>query len=208
MKHMKWMKNIVLSLILGLTVCAMPVEAAESVASLPDVEVILENAEKDNAEEFVIKLQASDVSNPMPAGAKDGLYTMTIKGADKKALPQITFEDLGKYEYKIWQEAGKNEKCTYDKGVYRMIISVTNNETYDGHNVVVALYKDGVAEKQEDVVFKNVYEVEPPETEPETKKPENVATGDQMNISLYLAIMGISVIVMIVMYVKTRKEQE
>lgn len=219
-RNIKWMKGIVLGLILAVTMSAMPVEAAEIPATLPEVEVVLGGAVPGTAEEYTIKLQAEDAAYPMPEGTKDGIYTMTIKGADKKTLPQITFEKLGIYKYKIWQEAGKNSKCTYDNSVYHMTISVTNNKTYDGYSVVVALYKDGITEKQEDIEFKNVYKADPVKPKPKDPEPEepelievhpvnppDVVTGDNARIYLYLAIMVIAVVGMVALCPKKRRKR-
>lgn len=193
-KNMKWMNNLVLSAILGLSIFAVPVQAAEVTTPLPDVEIILDGTAPETEEEYVVVLQADDAANPMPAGAKDGVYTMTVEGEGRNALPQITFNDLGKYEYTIWQEAGDNEDCTYDESVYNMLITVTNNDTYDGYNVVVALYKEGETEKQDTIVFENVYEVD-----------EVVKTGDSSNIYLYMAIMAVSLVVATTVLVKKRR---
>ena len=217
-RNIKWMKGIVLGLILAVTMSAMPVEAAEIPASLPEVEVVLGGAVPGTAEEYTIKLQAEDAAYPMPEGTKDGIYTMTIKGAGKKTLPQITFEKLGIYKYKIWQEAGKNSKCTYDNSVYHMTISVTNNKTYDGYSVVVALYKEGVTEKQEDIIFKNVYKADPVKPKPEDPEepelievhpvnPAPVKTGDSARIYLYLALMAAAVVGMVALFAAKRSKK-
>jgi len=222
-KNRKWIRTMLAGILVGITVCAMPVEASapggsgpgvpepKATAVLPDVEIDLKGSVPSKDEDYVIKLQALDASYPMPEGSKDGVYTMTITGEGKKALPKIAYPELGIYKYKIWQKKGDNSKCTYDESVYHMTISVTNNKTMDGYSVVVALYKEGVTEKQEKVEFVNTYKSSSshkPKPEPPKPEPLTPKTGDYTNVAMYAVLMSVSALALILLFVKKRRVNE
>lgn len=220
MKNRKWIKGIVLGLLLGISVNAVPVEAAtaappKKVAPLPEVEVVLKGAVPGTPEDYAIKMQAEDAAYPMPEGTQDGVYTMTIKGAGKKALPSISYDDLGIYKYKIWQEAGTHSRATYDKSIYHMTVSVINNYTYDGYTVVIALYEEGVTEKQDKIVFENSYKKKPKDDDDDDPTPtptpppapiESAKTGDSSHIGLYLLLMCAAAAGIVVVVLKRKRE--
>ncbi len=137
------------------------------------------------AEEFVFNMAADDPSFPMPEGSEDGLCSISIKGAGDVDFPAITFDQVGIYTYTIYETPGRNVKCKYDKTVYYMVITVTNNADYtnlentvDLHTVTVnAKHGEKVDEKVEDVKFINRYKYEPP------------ATGDDSGLGLWIAVM-------------------
>lgn len=129
-------------------------------AQVPEVEVpvkiTLSGTLPGTPEQFTIRLEAEDAANPMPEGSEDGIYSMEIKGADEKSFPVITYTRVGIYNYEIYQEAGKNGDCTYDRAAYRMTVYVTNAEE-GGLESTTVLYKDNQGDKLDKAAFHNVY---------------------------------------------------
>lgn len=176
--------------------------AAEGVSasvSLP-VKVLATGAVPAQSETYNITLEAKDVNNPMPEGSVDGTYTLSVNGPQETYFPEMKYDQLGFYEYKIYQEIGNNTKAEYDASVYDVLVQVTNNETMDDFDIHVAVYKVGSNFKQE-IEFTNNYIPDPPEILPET--------GDDTDLGLYVGILVVAAVAAILLLVfnKKRKNQ-
>lgn len=175
---------MILSLPFLLALCLIPavyeVQAAEPAEIKIPVTIVLEGILPEQAENFLIKMQAADENSAMPEGSVDGIYTLVIKGENSAFLPKFSFEKPGIYTYSIWQEPGQNSKCTYDETIYKMTIYVTNNEQYDGFDTTVTLYKNSETEKQDEIVFINRYK-------------QTVSTGDMGHVDFYLMLIVLSI---------------
>lgn len=232
-----------LSIILGtvmavvcMTALTVPAFAAETPSVSIPVTVSLTGTQPEQAEDFAVVLKADDAAYPMPDGAENGAYTMTVTGADTKNLPTIAYDRVGIYTYTIAQTAGSNTKCTYDDTVYTLTVQVTNAEDGSGLEAVAVLYPDAEGDKQPGAVFQNAYAVEPtptpspvptPTAEPtqepsETAEPEPTAdpngssnadapkTGDAFSPVLYVALSAASLgaIAALLLIRKHRKTEE
>ena len=199
----RWM-SIILSVMLAvmcMVTMTVPAFAAENPGVSIPVKITLSGTKPNPAENYTIKLEADDTSYPMPEGAKNGVYTMTITGAATKNLPTITYGQVGIYTYKISQVAGSNKKCTYDKSVYTLTVYITNAEDGGGLEATAAvrLLKDGEeAADKTDVVFKNVYP---------TVKPVTPKTGDDSPPLLYAGMVAVGLGVIVALFV-TRKPKQ
>ena len=107
-------------------------------------------------EDFVIKLSADELSNPMPEGSLNGVLSMIMKGGGTVTFPKATFSKVGIYKYTIWQQSGTNPDCTYDDTIYHLTVFVTNAAD-GGLEVASVLYRDNDTEKSPAVVFENQY---------------------------------------------------
>lgn len=216
---MKKITRILLSLTLAALLCAgtgltaFAAEAAPSV-TIP-VEIVLSGTLPDTAEDFTVKLEAKDATNPMPEGSKDGVYIMTVTGAGTKNFPSITYPGVGIYEYSIYQVKGSHADVTYDDTVYQLTVYVTNAEDGSGLEISAVLYPDEVSTKDSSAAFTNIYPTVTPTPEP-TPDPApdpspapsatsgSPKTGDNSNTNLYAAFAGVSAAV-IVLLVAARK---
>ncbi len=108
----------------------------------------------------------------------DEFFT-TVDGAGTARFDRLTFNQVGVYKYTVRQTQGVNPNCTYDSTIYYVTISVFNG--HDGYDfrMSATVYKDGADEKQDSIVFENIYKTvttEPTEpTEPDTTVPSSVS---------------------------------
>lgn len=159
-------KNAVIALLM-LMVCSGLAStvalAAETLKVAIPVSVAHEGAVPDEIDGYVIKLKADDASYPMPEGSEEGIYTLKLKGAEETAFPEITYEKLGVYTYTVWQEAGSNSLCSYDSSVFKVTVYIVNSENGGYASTVVVRY-EGETDKEDTLIFKNVY-TEPPKSD-------------------------------------------
>lgn len=220
----RWMRVIcvmAMAVVCSLT-AALPAFAEETPGVEIPVSVSLSGTLPSPAEDFKITLKADDAAYPMPEGAENGTYSMTITGADKKALPTMRYSRVGIYTYTILQEAGSNKKCTYDGTVYYLKVTISNKidkETgkYNGLEATAVLRTDPNNEnKLDEALFKNVYETEhsssdntPTPTEEPAPTPTPVPqavplnaprTGDSSSLVLYVVVFGVCLAALAVLF--------
>lgn len=203
------MKRIIQSIMLTaftmmmcLTMFSNSAYAAETISAKLKVFIDLTGDVPASAEDYVVKLKAEDRTIPMPEGSENGVYTMIIKGEGSKEFPEIIYNKVGVYHYTVWQEKGSHSRGTYDDSMYKLIISVTNSTEGDGYDITIAVYKDGVTEKQSKISFLNKYASKPSKPE-EPEEPEvypyvqpkvsPLKTGDNANIILWIAVLAVAV---------------
>ncbi|MBP9987870.1 MAG: hypothetical protein KBT46_00060 [Ruminococcus sp.] len=210
---MKRKLNKVLCIIFALLmccICGITAFAAEPVSVNVDVEVKLDGAKPDTPEEYLLVLKSVDTGRE---------YVCTVNG-ENKATFDISFSNVGVYNYTVTQKKGNNANCTYDDTVYYLTITVFyGNNSYD-FDIAAKVYKDGVDEKQDAIIFENIYkevttqsttEKSEERTEPITKvvteKPsaatENVTTaqthqnpntGDNSGLPMWLGLFAIGIV--------------
>ncbi len=173
----RWMSIIFRAVMAAMCMLAMTVSAfaAETPAVTVPVTVSLTGTLPEPAEEYNVVLKAEDAAYPMPEGAKDGEYALTITGESTENFPEITYNRVGIYTYTIAQVAGSNEKCTYDKTVYTLTVQITNAEDGDGLEATAVLYADEDGNKRPCAEFTNEYEVETTEEETTVEETTTVA---------------------------------
>lgn len=216
----KWM-NVILVMVMAM-ICSMtmalPAFAAENPGVSIPVTVSLTGTQPSAAENFTVVLKADDASYPMPEGAEDGVYIMTITGGGTKNFPTMTYSRVSIYTYTIYQTAGTNKKCTYDKTVYSLTVYVTNAEDGSGLETAAVLYPDAQGDKLSGAAFQNEYEVVKPTPTPETPAIPAASqtpsappkTGDEATPILYAVLIAVSlgVIVTLLLIRKSKKEEE
>lgn len=135
---------------------------------------------------------------PMP---KDAIATNDAEG--NIVFGDITFTETGVYKYTIAEKNNGLTGVTYDKTVYGVIVTVTD-EGYDGQldAEVVYVKDDKVVDKAADVVFNNTY-VEPTPEEPVVpSNPSNTSpkTGDDSNVMIIALLMAVAISVISWLY--------
>lgn len=209
---MKKTLSFMLSLaLLVLCFCSLGASAyayAPSVNEIP-VTVELSGTLPSKAEDFTIILQAADSSCPMPEGAKDDVYSMTITGANTRKLPAISYDKVGIYNYTISQAKGSTAKLTYDETKYTLTVQVTNKQDGSDELAVTAIvFPEDSTKKVDGVKFTNVYPTVTPTPAPTaTANPNAPKTGDESNVALYAALALISLAALAVAVKRLTKKQ-
>lgn len=111
-------------------------------------------------ETYTIELKADNAAFPLPTGAMDGVYALSVTGAGNGSFPAISYSKVGVYSYTISQKSGTDPKCSYDSTVYQLTVYVTNTEGGTGLEATAVMHLSGTAEKPVLARFTNSYEVE------------------------------------------------
>ena len=173
---MKSMQKFVAAL-LGTALCAVLLATAAfaqgSVAVTLPVSIRTAGADPEPNAAYTLCLQAVDDA-PMPDGAQNGQYSVTVQGAGDYTFPQITYTAPGIYYYQISHVAGADTRCTYDATVYNVTVAITNKQDGTGLESAVTAHTGPSADKRDAMLFTNVYAPRPttPPTATPTPKPE------------------------------------
>lgn len=203
---MKKYKNVILMMIM-MVVYSMTMRSSVFAAELPvvsvPVAVSLSGTLPSPAETFTVKIKADDIAYPMPQGSENGIYTMTITGADTENIPAITYSKVGIYTYTIYQVKGTNGKCTYDDTVYTLTVNITNAGDGRGMETMAVLYPDEESSKQPVAEFDNVYDMKLEPTVPS----DDPMTGDESNLVLYIVLVCASGITILGLVLNAKKKR-
>lgn len=183
---------LVLLALLALSATACAAETIPGGTEKVKIAVEVKNGPK-TPETYSITLTPEQETYPMPAGTRDGVYTLKIKGAGEAYLPEIDFDQLGVYAYTLRQLPGDNKKCSYSDAVYTLTVYVL-----DGQTATTLTHREK-EEKLEQAVFTNIY--------PQPQRPDTPKTNDESNFPLYIAMAAASILVLAGLYV-TRREEE
>lgn len=160
---------IILVLLLCCSLSAMAFAASPVSVSL-EVSTVLSGTPAEESETFEFVLTSLDTG--------DEFFT-TVDGAGTARFDRLTFNQVGVYKYTVRQTQGVNPNCTYDSTIYYVTISVFNGQNGYDFRMTATVYKDGADEKQDSIVFENVYKAVPTEptkpSEPDTTVPSNVS---------------------------------
>lgn len=173
---MKSMQKFVAAL-LGTALCAVLLATAAfaqgGVAVTLPVSIRTAGADPEPNAAYTFCLQAVD-NAPMPDGAQNGQYSVTVQGAGDYTFPQITYTAPGIYYYQISHVAGADTRCTYDATVYNVTVAITNKQDGTGLESAVTAHTGPSADKRDAMLFTNVYAPHPttPPTATPTPKPE------------------------------------
>lgn len=166
--------NKVLCVLFALVMCcsfAVTAFAAEPVSVRLEADVRLSGDVPQNPEEFVLVL--TNVKTEQESRC-------TVKGDGTGVFDRLTFDNVGVYKYTVRQQKGSNPDCTYDDTVYYLTVTVFNSNKEFDFNVAATVYKDGADEKQDAIVFENIYKTktaeEPTTEEPTTETPTTEPT--------------------------------
>lgn len=167
----KWI-NLFLALVM-IVMCSMTMVVpayAEELPALPEVyvpvEISISGPHPYYTEDYVVRMEPDDASYPMPEGTVDGVCSLTITGEGTDHFPAMVFNRVGIYTYKVYQLKGSNDTCSYDKTVYSLKVTITNNEDYTGFEATAVLYPDSGKVKRLAAEFDNKYTPGPAEPVP------------------------------------------
>lgn len=158
---------------------------------------------------FYYKLVPEQADNPMPEGSKDGMYSFSMEHTQGGALPEITYDKVGDYEYQIEQAvAEEKDGYGYDRRSYTVMVSIRNR---DGSGLYADLIlKNEAGEKVENAAFENTYTgkkvigptgtngTSPNYTTPSSQNRPLVKTGDETRLFVLAAMLIGSFLVMAV----------
>lgn len=195
MKKRKIFAAAMLLIMLSLIMCGSALAAQEPVTVDQEVVITLSGSLPSPRETFTVVMEALDDKNPMPGGQVGGTYEIEIKGEEKKGnsgwFPTITFDHVGVYKYRIWQEPGKHPRGTYDDTVYTMTVQITNSSDYTTFVATVTFRDDEGGPKPDNNLFHNSYKA--PKG---TVTPTGVADDWPYYLAASAALMVISVFLM------------
>ena len=210
---MKSMQKFVAAL-LGTALCAVLLATAAfaqgGVAVTLPVSPSTAGADPEPNAAYTLCLQAVD-NAPMPDGAQNGQYSVTVQGAGDYTFPQITYTAPGIYYYQISHVAGADTRCTYDATVYDVTVAITNKQDGTGLESTVTAHTGPSADKRDAMLFTNVYAPCPttPPTATPTPKPTPVTSGliqtGQLNWPIPV-LGGLAVVLVVVGVALTRKK--
>lgn len=198
-----------------LTALVPNVKASEISSGEIPVTIDLGDSIKESKKEFEIELKPQNRDYPMPEGTLDGVYSISITGADTKKLPQIAYNKVGKYTYTISQKKESGEPGEFDTSTYLLNVEVTRSSTTGRLQAVSTLYVLGESSKVAGAVFYNAPSPEPtsqptqqPTTQPsEVKGVEYVKpkTGDENQMLPYIILFLSGTIMFSLITLETKK---
>ena len=103
---------------------------------------------------FKFKLEAKDSANPMPAGSREGVKTITIAGSGEEDFGTWSYTAAGSYNYTISEVNTGEAGYKYDQTVYTIADSVKD---VDGRLVVERTVTDGANKQVSVCAFTNEY---------------------------------------------------
>jgi pilin isopeptide linkage protein len=161
----------------------------------PPVTKVVNGDTPSEAQEFRFVFRADDPLYPMPEGSSEGVKTASLMGAGSVEFGTIAYTSAGTYSYTVTEEDTGNRSYSYDKSIYRMTVTVTQNETTLTADVQIT--RDGAA--QESMVFVNTYS--------RNILRRIVRTGDSSHVLAYGVIAG-AALMMLVVYIRKKKSEE
>lgn len=160
-----------------------------------------------------VKLTAEKVMDGKFARGSD--FTFELKDAAGKLIQSVknddghiefdtmSFNAAGTYTYFLTEKAGNKEGATYDDTLYKITVTVTKGT--NAYKAIVTYEKNGKAYTAVPR-FHNWSPGVP--VNPNPPKPDNLKTGDDSNIVLYSVLAGVSLFVLILLFLTKRKKEE
>lgn len=191
-----------------------PISYAETIRDDMPIEIELIGSHKPEVDpEFIIYIEADDVSYPMPDGTVNGIYEIKIMGEGKVSFPKIDFDRIGDYSYTIYQDIDSdNESYDYDGTVYILFVTVTLNEETQDFDITYNAYRQGEEDKSDRILFVNEYvqdtlgDFVEPEPKPEPKPPKGgLPLTGSVDVYYMLGFASIMVGVLITALKKARE---
>lgn len=216
---MKSMQKFVAAL-LGTALCAVLLATAAfaqgGVAVTLPVSIRTAGADPEPNAAYTFCLQAVD-NAPMPDGAQNGQYSVTVQGAGDYTFPQITYTAPGIYYYQISHVAGADTRCTYDATVYNVTVAITNKQDGTGLESAVTAHTGPSADKRDAMLFTNVYAPRPTTPPTATPAPTPAPTPEPTPVTRVLiqtgqlnwpipVLGGLAVVLVVVGVALTRKK--
>ncbi|SFC05219.1 Spy0128 family protein [Ruminococcus albus] len=129
-----------------------------------EIEKQVEGNAPDEDEVYSFELTGKDGA-PVPENT-----TVEIEGAGKAVFGSWTYNEAGTYVYEVSEIAGSSNNCTYDKTVFTVTDTVTDE---DGVLTVSREIADGDGKSVDGAVFVNIYEDDIPTDEEDSNVPED-----------------------------------
>lgn len=107
--------------------------------------------------QYQIVLEAVTADAPMPAQT-----TITVKDGETGEFGPITYTVPGDYQYKVYEQNGKQNYFTYDTAIYEVTVRIVNDEK-GGLASEIGAKKEGNTGKS-DIKFNNQYSAPKPST--------------------------------------------
>ena len=150
-----------------LTALAEPLRAEISAG------IIIEGPAPDPAETYTVRMTADKDTYPMPGNGMGGSYDLTFTGPGNAQFPDMYFDKLGVYTYKIFQtEDSAPTAISRDDTVNELTVYITRENSERGYSLTATLTKEDDPTKPDGCLFVNVYpEPEPTPTVEPTPEP-------------------------------------
>jgi len=174
---------------------ALDVPPASPVSVDPPVTKIVNGDTPKTAQEFRFALKADDPSYPMPEGSSNGIKYGSIVGAGSFEFGTITYTVPGTYSYTASEVNTGNWAYRYDKSIFHMTVTVTENNGALAASVQIT--KDGAP--QESMTFVNTYS--------RNIVRRIVRTGDSSHVLAYGMIAATALLLLIV-YIRRKKSEK
>lgn len=129
-----------------------------------DIKKFVEGNAPDEDEVYTFELTGKDGA-PVPENT-----TVDITGAGKAVFGSWTYTEAGVYVYEVSEIAGSSNNCSYDKTVYTVTDTVTDN---DGVLTVSRDITDGDGKSADEAVFVNTYDDDVPTDEEDSSEADS-----------------------------------
>ena len=153
--------------------------------------------------------------------------TVMMTGAGEESFGTFTYNDAGKYRYKITQTTEKTTGFELDDSVYVVTVFVNWNDDEDVLSLIyISAEKQGDTKKPASISFYNLFEGDSdqesaapeegtgPDTnntegqKPEQQTPADAArTGDYVKLGAVIAVLAGALIVMVVLFATRKKKK-
>ena len=180
---------------------------------IPPVKKIVSGSPKD-AVTFHFRLTGL-ANAPMPEGSSNGQKHISVTGAGEGDFGQIKYNRVGTYHYTISEINGDMAGWTYDKTIYNLTVTVTqDNGRLVAEKAMTKADGSLAAGKAE---FTNKYEKPPappkPPAEPtkppvQPNGPFSPKTGDESDIWLWAIMMVVSAVALRALLLRRRPGRE
>lgn len=109
---------------------------------------------------YCICLRAEE-NAPLPDGAQNNQYSMTVQGAGDYTFPPVEYTAPGMYRYHVSHDPGPDARCTYDATIYDVTVMISNRQDGTGLESAVAAHVGPNADKRDALLFTNIYAPRP-----------------------------------------------
>ena len=160
---------------------------------------------------FTFKLAARNASYPMPKGSERGVKTIRVVGSGTGEFGTWSYEKTGTYYYTVYEEDTREKGYAYDKAVYTITDTVSDN---NGQLVLSRVVTNSSNKKVNAMEFVNKYS----QSNSDNAKREGgggsggsggttAKTGDDMKVGLYVTLLAFSgaFVIGFVAFLKKRK---
>lgn len=189
-------------LLTGMSLTAFAAEN-EATATIRVHQVFSVNSSRWQPEnQFTYVLRTEEAGTPMPKDAVNGEFLFTMQGTSYADIGAITYNRAGQYVYTVRQRISSAQTgYTYDDEVYTVVVTV-RNQLGGGLSATVELPVNHEGFKENEIRFENSYYKAVPS---DSNSPK---TGDNSNLTLWIAMMAASLACLLLLFWKRRKDSK